>query len=329
MDFIPSQLPGRNTAKPRCERTVGRRLPPRVRIWDCRRVLLVLVGAAFGLVVGGCASGKGGNLLTEFLNAGGTEQTPEDVARAAKEQADRLTAMLPKTGAPGATPAAGPRPDDAEIHWIDPAAVGGNRPNAGTNSSTTGNPAGSAANVKPDDPGVHPTRIAKPAPVLDSASDDGGGDGASRPVPGAEPIGIRTVQLCKRVRGYGVYDPLDGRALLAGRENKMVVYVEVDHFKTVKNSQGQFEVKLGQSMSLYNEADGLEVWRKPEVEITDESRNARRDFFVVQLIALPANLSVGKYLLKIRIADRHAGCLDEMSVPVRVVADDALVSGAK
>ena len=93
-------------------------------------------------------------------------------------------------------------------------------------------------------------------------------------------------------------------------------------------SDGQYEVKLAQQVSLYNEADGLEVWRHPSVQIVDRSRNRRRDFFEVQLIKLPPQLNVGKYRLKVRVTDYHADCIDEASMPIRFVADQTLV-GAK
>ena len=46
------------------------------------------------------------------------------------------------------------------------------------------------------------------------------------------------------------------------------------------------------------------------------------------MIRLPARLSVGKYLLKIRITDQHGGSLDEATMPIQIVADQALVSGS-
>lgn len=142
---------------------------------------------------------------------------------------------------------------------------------------------------------------------------------------GQQPISIRTVQLCRRVMGYGLYEPFEGTTFLAGRDQKMIVYVELDDFQTREQDQEQFEVKLEQEISLFNESDGLAVWRNEAVQIVDASRNRRRDFFVVQLVTLPARLSVGKYRLKVRVTDLHGGSLDERTVPVEIVADESLV----
>jgi hypothetical protein len=141
---------------------------------------------------------------------------------------------------------------------------------------------------------------------------------------GEQPLSIRTIKLCDRVRGFGVYEELPGDTFLAGREQPMVVYVELDHFKSVKTGESH-QVKLTQELVLYNESDGLAVWRQPEEQIVDESRNKRRDFYVVQPTRLPARLGVGKYVLKIRVRDVLGGTRDETSLPINVVADPALV----
>ena len=58
----------------------------------------------------------------------------------------------------------------------------------------------------------------------------------------------------------------------------------------------------------------------------DRSKNVRRDFFVVQRIDLPANLNVGKYLLKITIEDLVAQSTDQANIPIQIVADPNLVT---
>ena len=139
------------------------------------------------------------------------------------------------------------------------------------------------------------------------------------------PIQIRDLQICRRVRGYGVYEPFETEIFLAGREQPIIIYVELDYFRSVESSDGRHRVRLAQDVVLYNEADGLAVWKQPKVDIVDESRNRRRDFFVVQMIKLPARLSVGKYFLKVRISDLNGGSLDEATIPIQFVADESLV----
>jgi len=139
-------------------------------------------------------------------------------------------------------------------------------------------------------------------------------------------IRIREVKLCRRVQGYGVYDEFEDHTFLVGRENPMIVYVELDRFRSKETGGNQYQVKLAQEIVLYNESDGLAVWQQPRVDIVDESFNRRRDFFVVQLLRLPERLSVGRYQLKVRITDLHGQSVEEAMVPVRIVADRSLAN---
>ncbi len=143
--------------------------------------------------------------------------------------------------------------------------------------------------------------------------------------------------LCTRVEGFGLYTELPHPGptykMLAGRVNTVIVYVEVDGFATRQagGDKGDgFKVELSQELTLYA-GDGsanargrdLVAWRKDPQAITDFSRNPRRDFFVVQRVDLPATLSVGPYVLKVRMTDRGnaAGAEAEATIPIDIVAD--------
>ncbi len=139
---------------------------------------------------------------------------------------------------------------------------------------------------------------------------------------------LRRVVLCRRVSGFGVYDPLASYTMMVGQEHPVIVYAEVDHFRTALTEDKQHRVRLTQEIILYNEADGLAVWQQPRAVINDVSRNRRRDFFVVEMIRLPSRLTVGKYRLKVRVTDSGDGGTDEMTVPIEIVADYKRVADA-
>jgi len=143
----------------------------------------------------------------------------------------------------------------------------------------------------------------------------------------AMPLEIRAAALCRKVEGYGVYEPFEGHTFLAGRDNKMIVYVELDNFVPRATDDEHFEVRLEQELALYTDWDGQKVWHSQPREITDRSRNRRRDFFVVQMVTLPARLSVGKYVLKVDITDKHGGSIDAVPLEINIVADPSLVRG--
>lgn len=141
-------------------------------------------------------------------------------------------------------------------------------------------------------------------------------------------LAIPTAVLCDRVEGYGIYRELPRSGgkhkLLAGRKNQAIVYVELDGYafrgSTRDGAAGNL-IELTQDFALYESGGGVLAWRMTEQDITDFSRNRRRDFYVLQVIELPATLSVGAYELKISMRDRNGGSVAERVIPVDVVAD--------
>jgi hypothetical protein len=133
---------------------------------------------------------------------------------------------------------------------------------------------------------------------------------------------IPTVALCKRVDGFGVYDPIEPARFGAGREHPVIIYSEVANFDSHRNSNKQWETKLTVEEVLYTES-GMSVWPdKPDTKtITDLSRNRRHDFFVVKVIHLPATLTIGRYLLKVTITDQQANRVAEATVPIVITAE--------
>lgn len=134
-------------------------------------------------------------------------------------------------------------------------------------------------------------------------------------------LSIRKAELCTRVDGYGIYDPFESTTFVAGRQRSAIVYIELDDFQT-EHEDGRHVARLRQEIVLYNASDGLAVWRVQPTDIVDKSRNQRRDFFLVQVVKLPATLNVGKYLLKVTITDEVGEAVDESTIPIEFVADD-------
>ena len=139
------------------------------------------------------------------------------------------------------------------------------------------------------------------------------------------PIHIKTVKLVRRVHSFGVYEAFRKYQFLAAREQPLIVYVELESFQIAQTKEDRFQVHLSQEIELYTSPGGVQVWHQPREEVTDESRNRRRDFFIRQLIRLPKNIGVGEYVLKVRVTDINGGSIDERSVPLVVVADERLL----
>ncbi|HET6247070.1 MAG TPA: hypothetical protein VFE47_05165 [Tepidisphaeraceae bacterium] len=136
-------------------------------------------------------------------------------------------------------------------------------------------------------------------------------------------LSIPTVALCTDVKGFGVYEPLEPARFPAdGKDHRVIVYCEVENFSSQLDEQKRWETRMMQDVVLYTEQNGLEVWRDktPGRPIVDYSRNRRHDFFIVKMIRLPANLTIGRYLLKVTVTDQEVNRVAENTVPVVIVA---------
>ncbi len=131
---------------------------------------------------------------------------------------------------------------------------------------------------------------------------------------------IPTASLCTRVDGFGVYEPINPPRFAAGKDHPAIVYCEVANFATQKNDKGFWETKLSQEATLYTES-GMFVWQDKSKPIVDLSRNRRHDFFLVKLVRLPANLTIGRYLLKVTVIDQQINRVAEATLPIQIVAE--------
>jgi hypothetical protein len=131
-------------------------------------------------------------------------------------------------------------------------------------------------------------------------------------------LAVPVVALCKRVDGFGNYQPIDPPRFPAGRENPVIVYCEITNFESRLNDKRLWQTELTQQVNLYTEA-GMLVWPDKSRPVKDECRNRRHDFFLYNVVKLPANLTIGRYLLKVSIEDRTAHRVAESTVPVEIV----------
>lgn len=136
-------------------------------------------------------------------------------------------------------------------------------------------------------------------------------------------LAIPTVALCTSVKSFGVYDELPSQRFVAGSPtNDALVYCEVANFTSTLNDKKMWETRLRQEMVLYTET-GLEVW--PENSnatlFVDQARNRRHDFFLARRIHLPPALTIGRYVLKVRLTDEQSNRVAEASLPIEMVAE--------
>ncbi|MFN7021789.1 MAG: hypothetical protein ACK4WH_10750 [Phycisphaerales bacterium] len=151
---------------------------------------------------------------------------------------------------------------------------------------------------------------------------------------------LGSVALCTRVESFGRYTPLSSGRMISGRTNSAILYVEVARFvqrpaheAPSDGSDGQpgmLVVQLEEEVELWH-ADGTLQWRATPASIRDVSRTRRQDFFLVQRIDLPPNLSVGRYNLKVTVRDLGAdgSPQTQATIPIEIVADPRIAAAGR
>jgi len=145
---------------------------------------------------------------------------------------------------------------------------------------------------------------------------------------------IPSATLCYKVDGFGLYSELphsgDHFKFIAGRANEAIVYVELDGFayrSVAQDNANGYSIELTQDVSLYEADSRVLAWRLNAQDISDFSRNQRRDFYMIQIIKLPASLTIGSYDLKVSVRDRATQAVAERVIKIDVVADKSAISG--
>lgn len=135
---------------------------------------------------------------------------------------------------------------------------------------------------------------------------------------------ILRAELCTRVTGFGQYETFPANRFIAGRAQPVIVYAEVDRFghreSTGPDGRPRYEIELSQRLELYHVADNLNTWNRAAEMDKTVSRNLVRDYYLINQVTLPANLSIGKYHLKVVMRDLITGNMAETIIPIEIVA---------
>ena len=135
-------------------------------------------------------------------------------------------------------------------------------------------------------------------------------------------LSIPTIALCTKVYNFGIYDAIEPARFVAGADNGMVVYCEVENFSSQLDGQKLWQANLRQEIVLYSD-QGMQVWSpdaKTPPPTIDRSRTRRHDFFMARVIKLPPSLPIGRYILKVSIVDQQVSRVAENSTTLDIVA---------
>jgi hypothetical protein len=150
---------------------------------------------------------------------------------------------------------------------------------------------------------------------------------------GEPQLTIPKVDLCTKVTGYGDYAPLQRRSFLAGAANRVIVYSELDGFRS-QLENGKWTTRLATRVSIVpsntstSSSSKFIAWsRTPEwTEVVDTSDSPRSEFFLGEIIPIANNLSAGTYNVRVEVKDLTTGAVTSQVLPIEVLDERAFAA---
>jgi hypothetical protein len=147
---------------------------------------------------------------------------------------------------------------------------------------------------------------------------------------GEPALTIPKVDLATKVAGYGDYSPVSRRSFLAGGNNRVIVYSELDGFKSHLEN-GKWTTRLATRVSIVptNAPNATTIaWsRTPEwTEVVDTSDAPRCEFFLGEIIPIANSLAAGNYHVKVEVKDLATGATTSSYLPIEVLDERAFAA---
>jgi hypothetical protein len=127
------------------------------------------------------------------------------------------------------------------------------------------------------------------------------------------PLNITGLRLCRRVYGFGAFEPLEGSGLKAGQT--VLIYCEPTGLR-YRTKGETFSSRLSSRVELVSAKGGTKVWEQALGEAEDECRSRRRDCYVNYRTTFPPTIAPGDYRLRLIQTDLVANCSASSELPV-------------
>lgn len=136
---------------------------------------------------------------------------------------------------------------------------------------------------------------------------------------------VPTVRLCTEIRGYGQYKAIEPAEFPAGAMRMLLLYVEVENYKTERTPEGDLRSLMLLRTSLISAA-GKELGAEEDDNIEDRSKQPRNGFFLHKYFRVPRTLPVGEYTVKAEIEDKLGHKTNSNMLHFRVVPGRTVVT---
>ncbi len=250
------------------------------------------------------------------------------------------TASLPDRDGPGAAKLAESAPLAVVATLVEPAAAPGSAapsvPSAGDPPAPVPAPSSTLDGKDPSSPPVpdrqvpndeppKPCRGAKPRETQDEPPPAPGEEGPTPDEEGLAPatagaerpplLEITELRLCRKISGFGRFEPLDPTAIKAGQ--RLLLYWEMTGLEY--QAQGDaFRSRLAAHLELRPDGDASIVWEQSPGIAEDLCNHRRRDCYANCRIELPKTLEPGRYRLRLIQTDLIADRTSSKEVPITI-----------
>ena len=129
------------------------------------------------------------------------------------------------------------------------------------------------------------------------------------------PLGVSDLRLCRKVNGFGSFEPLPTSALRAGQP--ILVYCELTGLR-YQARDASYVSRLSSWVELISAREGAKIWEQSLGEAEDQCRSRRRDNYVNYRITLPQSLPAGDYRLRLTQTDLVANHSASSELPLTI-----------
>jgi len=130
------------------------------------------------------------------------------------------------------------------------------------------------------------------------------------------PLEIGELKLCRKVDGFGNYEPLDTSACKSGQH--VIIYCEMLGLHYAQAGE-LFQSRLSSRVEITPASGGDPIWSQPLPQAEDICRRRRRDYYVNYRFELGPQFAPGSYELRLIQTDEIANRTASSSIPLTIL----------
>ena len=129
------------------------------------------------------------------------------------------------------------------------------------------------------------------------------------------PLAISELRLCRRVFGFGSFEPLADESVKVGQH--LLVYCELTGLQ-YESRDAAFVSRISSRVEVRPALGGTVLWEQELGTAEDLCRRQRRDNYVNYRVDLPKTLGPGSYRLTLLQTDLVAGNSTKTEIPLEI-----------